>query len=95
MLYIELTEGATLQAGFSVSSRNFKKAVQRNRIKRLLREGYRLEKGPLEQQLTESHKKLAVFILYIGREMPVLTEIQEKMRLLITKLVKQMNELAS
>ena len=37
-------QSTALQAGFSVSSRNFKKAVDRNRIKRLLRESYRKQK---------------------------------------------------
>ena len=48
--YKEVPGQATaLQAGFSVSSRNFRKAVDRNRIKRLLRESYRKQKSILER----------------------------------------------
>ncbi|MGL6068631.1 MAG: ribonuclease P protein component, partial [Sediminibacterium sp.] len=36
-------ETISKQAGFGVSSRNFKKATDRNRIKRLLRETYRTQ----------------------------------------------------
>ena len=42
------TDGdALVQIGVTVSKRNFKKAVDRNRIKRLFREAYRLQKAEL------------------------------------------------
>jgi ribonuclease P protein component len=47
----ELSE--TLQTGVGASARNFKKAVHRNRIKRLLREAYRLINQSLHQKLEE------------------------------------------
>jgi ribonuclease P protein component len=44
-------EKTVLQVGVSVSKRNFKRAVDRNRIKRLLRETYRLQKRELIEVL--------------------------------------------
>lgn len=58
------------QAGFTVSKVNFKRAVDRNRIKRLMREAYRLNKISLYQSLTASKQQIALMLIYKGKEMP-------------------------
>lgn len=79
-----------LQAGFSASSRNFKKAVDRNRIKRLLRENYRKQKPELYDVLVASGKRLAIFIIYTGKEVPAFEFVEEKMKLALKKLIEQL-----
>ncbi|MBI3882789.1 MAG: ribonuclease P protein component [Sphingobacteriales bacterium] len=75
-----------LQAGFGASTRNFKKAVDRNRIKRLMREAYRLQKEVLNNQ------NLAVFFIYTGKEIPDYKLVSEKILLCIKRLQKIINE---
>ncbi|TXJ27175.1 MAG: ribonuclease P protein component [Chitinophagaceae bacterium] len=74
---MELKEatGSLLQFGVGASSRFFKKAVDRNRIKRLGREAWRLQKRELLQVLEEQNKQLDVFFIYTGKELPVYAEV--------------------
>jgi ribonuclease P protein component len=83
---------AVLQAGVGVSSRNFKKAVDRNRIKRLMREAYRLQKNMLNESLEKKQQKMSVFFLYLGKELPEYDLIYEKMGNSIKRLIKLSDE---
>jgi ribonuclease P protein component len=75
-----------VQVGVGVSARNFRKAVDRNRVKRLLREAYRLNKIVLQETTGTQRKKLAVFFLYTGKELPQFELLNEKMRKALEKL---------
>jgi len=57
-----------VQALFTVSSRRFKNAVVRNRIKRKLKEIYRLQKYLLYEELTRNGRKLLISIIYTGTD---------------------------
>ena len=78
-----------LQAGFGAGARHFKKAVDRNRIKRLSREAYRLQKNPLLQRLEEKRLSLAVFFIYTGKELPDYGTVTDKIGVALQKLIKE------
>ena len=80
---------APLQAGFGAGSRHFKKAVDRNRIKRLSREAYRLQKQPLIDALALKERSMALFFVYTGKELPDQGTVKEKIGVLLQKLMKE------
>ena len=89
VLYLEVTnEQPSLQAGFTVGTKHFKKAVHRNRIKRLMRESYRINKHSLKASIEESNSNYAVFFIYTGKELPEYPLILNKMIQALEKLEK-------
>ncbi len=76
------------QAGFSVSKRNFKLAVDRNRYKRLMRESYRKMKSDFDSDLLPS----AFMFIYIARKSFKLSEIETQMRKILTELISLQRE---
>jgi ribonuclease P protein component len=81
-----------LQAGFGASTKNFGRAVDRNRIKRISREAYRLQKESLYIQLEKNNKHLAVFFIYIGKELPVYNDSYKKIGNILEKLIQITDE---
>ena len=72
----------------SVSKRSFKRAVDRNRIKRLMREVWRLQKHRLYDGLARHEKQRALVLIYVGKELPNF----EGMQACVDRLIGKMNQ---
>lgn len=84
--YTSLNSPQSFQVVISAPKRNFKKAVDRNRIKRLMREVLRKNKTQLETALRNNNQQLALFLMYTSRDMPSYQEVENKMLKLLAKL---------
>jgi ribonuclease P protein component len=81
-----------LQFGVGVSAKNFKRAVDRNRVKRLTREAWRLQKNELSEKTKSTQKQLNVFFIYTGKELPDFTIVKDKVAVALKKLVDKIDE---
>ena len=57
-----------VQFALSVPKRRYPKAVQRNRLRRRIREAYRLHKHLLYEGLSQHPKRYALMAIYVGKE---------------------------
>lgn len=92
VLWMNVENEVGLKAGFSASTKNFKKATDRNKIKRLMREAYRLQKNDLDVQLSLNKKTLNIFFIYTGKEIPTYNLIFEKMGNVLKRIIKLTDE---
>lgn len=88
-LETEFKDGIQTKTGVSVSKRHFKHAVDRNRIKRLMREVYRLNKASYFNNISTPY---ALMILYLGNTKPSFELVSGKMQVLFEKFAKTISE---
>jgi len=82
-----LTEDVPFQAAFSVGKKKFRRAVDRNRIKRLMREVWRVEKAGLAKNWKVGDKQWAVVFIFVGKELPAYPDCLFHLRRAIQRLV--------
>jgi len=70
ILWLSCTEPMEypVQVLFTVSSKRFKSAVVRNRIKRKVKESYRMRKSALYKELNKHNRNLIISIIYTGKD---------------------------
>ena len=91
MIYLktEHEDGSVLKTGVSVSKKHHKTAVARNKIKRLIREAYRLNK-PL--YFNNSSTPYAFMILYLSKDGTTFEELNSKMKQLFEKFLTKTSD---
>ncbi|WP_307758498.1 ribonuclease P protein component [uncultured Mediterranea sp.] len=75
----------------SVSKRRFKRAVKRNRVKRQIREAYRLNKQPLLETLAANNLYLALAFIYLSDELVDSALIAEKVKIALTRIAEKVS----
>lgn len=73
----------------SVPKRKFKRANKRNRIKRLVRETYRLNKHELAETLEREKMTIDVAVIYLKDELPTYVEMEKAMLKMLATLKEE------
>ncbi len=85
-LYVE-DNISPIQLAVSVSKKKYKKAVDRNKIKRKVKEAYRLLKKPLIEKLIDDNKNIILIISYIHKDIIEYNEIEKSIKKIIHDLI--------
>ena len=84
-----------VKVGFSVSKKLYKRAVDRNRLKRLMREVYRHEKHALIDFAVNNNIEIIGMWVFVGKEISEIGEIQHALLKSMKKLQQEITNKAT
>ncbi len=78
-------ETSIIELLVSVPKKNIKLAVNRNIIKRMVKEAYRLNKKALYEQVNREKKSFSVAIIYMNTKIPSYFYVEKKIKLILER----------
>lgn len=84
---ISSSNQSQLKFGVSVPKKKFKRAVDRNRIKRLIKEALRLNKAILNNELSKQNVSIHIMVLYNAENIPSYNSVEIKIKEILNRLV--------
>lgn len=93
-LHTKAVQSNGVQVLVSASKKHFKRAVDRNKVKRLLREAYRKNKGILKNLPADKDGVMLLGIIYTGKTILPFKELERKIILILRRLTEQYEETA-
>ena len=90
VVYMPVEQGeASASILISVSKRRFKRAVKRNRVKRQIREAYRVNKHELLNALAEKKCRLVIAFIYLSDQLTESSVIEERVKIALARIVEK------
>ena len=89
---ISVQEDVPVRIAFAVPKKSFKKAVDRNLIRRRLKEAYRKSKEPLFEVLGHNGKKIIVMVIYLGKVIDSYSAIEESMKVILKLITERVSD---
>ena len=80
-------ENSIIELLISVPKKNIKLAVNRNIIKRMVKEAYRLNNGPLYEQVKREQKSFSLAIIYMNNKIPSYFYVEKKIKLILERFI--------
>lgn len=89
MLYIETdaSDKSPVQLLIAVPKKNLRHAVDRNRMKRLIREAYRVSKHSITDEYLKAGKHLDIAIIFMGKQCVSQAETLTAINVLLDRLI--------
>lgn len=86
-VFYQRQDGKGILLGVGVSTKQFSRATDRNRVKRLIREAWRLQKNDITARPSLQQSGLHVFIICTATAIPAFEDVMTAMNKLIHKLL--------